>query len=211
MTKKKKKNYVRHIGSLINWLVFFSFYIFVDEVFHRAYVHCAVLWGCLCSLTHCRHPVGVPGPLWDISDWRVLSHADSSHTRVTLTSSLNKLGMGFACGKIVQVFPARQSVFLHAEIALLRPGEGWVLLGGLPECVCVQRVMMALKFPGFVLPYDLICVTAPQCPVLMGTWSCLCAQAVKPSFDYLCVFRTLCAWYEQVCPTPGILANFQLG
>lgn len=133
-----------------------------------------------------------------------------SHT-CDLTSSLNKLGMGFACGKIVQVFPARQSVFLHAEIALLRPGEGWVLLGGLPECVCVQRVMMALKFPGFVIPYDLICVTAPQCPVLMGTWSCLCAQAVKPSFDYLCVFRTLCAWYEQVCPTPGILANFQLG
>lgn len=55
-----------------------------------------------------------------------------SHT-CDLTSALNKLEMGFAFGKIAQVFPAWRSEFLHAEIALLSaPGRtAWM-------CLCAE-------------------------------------------------------------------------
>lgn len=47
-----------------------------------------------------------------------------------LTAALNNLEMGFAFGKIMQVFPAWRSEFLRAEIALLTaPGRtAWMCL-----------------------------------------------------------------------------------
>lgn len=66
-----------------------------------------------------------------------------SHT-YNLTSSLSKLEIGFAFGKIAQFFPIQMSVLLHAETDLLRLGKEWPLPRELPVRVCVRQGMVSL-------------------------------------------------------------------
>lgn len=193
------------MGSWINRRVFFSFYIFVDasiehtcsvQSYEAAFAHLPTAgtlteFLVLCDSGYLRLESGEP--CWQLS-----------HT-CDLTTALNNLEMGFAFGKIMQVFPAWRPEFLHAEIALLTApgGTAWM-------CLCAEgddgssipRFCSSLRFN--------LCYSSPV-PCLDGYLKLSLWPGCKTEFWlFVCIQNVVCL-YEQVCLTPGVLANFQLG